>query len=599
MRLNPALKIPFIFTAFIGIALLLFFSCQKQISADYLGPEPPNLTTKVSSSIAGFVTDENDLEVGGAEVTVGSSTAITDKYGFFEINNVQVVKDAAVVSVIRPGYFKAIKTYLAASEKSAFFRIKLIPKINGGTINATSGGNVALANGLIVELPAAGVVNAATNTLYTGQVNVAAHWINPTGNELNRTMPGDLRGIDTAGEFKLLTTYGMAAVELTGTGGELLQVAPGKKATLTMPLPPALSASAPSVIPLWYFDENTGLWKEEGHAVKVGNNYVGEVGHFSYWNYDMPSNYVRFNCTVTNGKGMPIKNVLVRVSVAGSPQSFGFGYTDSSGYTGGAVPNNASLVLEVFGDYNCLAGLAAKNFNTGTTDISLGRLVVQSGNDATITGNVTDCANAAVNNGFILMRKDGLSFYQALDKTGGFNFTTTLCSSNAAVTFIAEDKTGQKASAAMPFTINAGDNAIGTLAACALNTNEFINYKVNGTNYSYSAPTDSLFQYAKPQNTPPTTIVTAASRDSLNAKHVALGIIQTGISLNSTQSLRSFECPQIDIYATIANPITVKITEYGIVGQFMAGNFTGTFTGPAPGNIQYNVTCIFRIRRNM
>lgn len=41
-------------------------------------------------------------------------------------------------------------------------------------------------------------------------------------------MPGDLRGIDTDGYMKGLTTYGMAAVELTGAGGESLQIADGK-----------------------------------------------------------------------------------------------------------------------------------------------------------------------------------------------------------------------------------------------------------------------------------------------------------------------------------------------------------------------------------
>ncbi len=55
----------------------------------------------------------------------------------------------------------------------------------------------------------------------------------------------------------------MAAVELTGTSGELLQIATGKKATLTLSIPSSLAASAPATIPLWFFDEAKGLWKEE------------------------------------------------------------------------------------------------------------------------------------------------------------------------------------------------------------------------------------------------------------------------------------------------------------------------------------------------
>jgi hypothetical protein len=41
----------------------------------------------------------------------------------------------------------------------------------------------------------------------------------------------------------------------------------------------------------------------------------------------------------------------------------------------------------------------------------------------------------------------------------------------------------------------------------------------------------------------------------------------------------------------------VNITEYGAVGQFISGNFTGTLTGAAPTNTPYNIVCSFRVRR--
>src|SRR3954469_15272215 len=84
------------------IAVLFFFSCQKDIDSN---PNPdngivPDFTTKVTaSSVSGFVTDENDAAVPGASVTVGSSNTTTDQYGYFEVKNVLVVKDAAVITV--------------------------------------------------------------------------------------------------------------------------------------------------------------------------------------------------------------------------------------------------------------------------------------------------------------------------------------------------------------------------------------------------------------------------------------------------------------------------------------------------------------------
>ncbi|HMC99650.1 MAG TPA: hypothetical protein VKH37_05840, partial [Ferruginibacter sp.] len=320
---------------------MLFFSCQKELSLENGGGgavvvTPPDLTTKVTAaSVSGFVTDENDAAMLNATVQVGANTVTTDKYGFFEVKNVQVVQTAAVVTVNKTGYFKGIKTWMANQGKSAFFRIKLIPKSIQGTINAATGGTVTLSNGASVTLLANGVVNAATSAAYSGTVNVAVYWFNPTAADLAKTMPGDLRGLSTDGSsLQLLRTFGMMAVELTGSGGELLQVATGKTASLQFPIPSALGADAPATIQLWYFDEAKGLWKEEGTATKSGSNYVASVSHFSFWNCDTPISYVPFSCTVHDPAGNPIHNAIVKITRI-SNGDYRYGWTDSSGYVSG------------------------------------------------------------------------------------------------------------------------------------------------------------------------------------------------------------------------------------------------------------------------
>jgi len=589
-------KVVFFIIAFLITSITLFVSCQKELTDPSINASlPPDLTTKVNVTVSGFVTDENDKPVANAAVKMANSSTSTDKYGFFEVKNTQVIKEAAFVTIEVPGYFKGIKSFMATERKETFFRIKMIPKINAGNIDAATGGNITTPTGLQILLPANGVVNATTNAAYTGPVNVAVHWLDPTAKDLNRSMPGDLRGLDTAGAMKLLTTYGMAAVALTGSAGESLQVAPGKKAKLTIPLPASIAATAPANIPLWYFDETTGLWKEEGIAVKSGNSYTGEVSHFSYWNCDVPSKFVRFNCTVTNAKGVPIKNALVKISEAGNPQRSGSGYTDSSGYTSGAVPDKTALLLEIFGESNCLSGILAQKFTTNSEDISLGKIILAPASSATITGSVNDCNNIAVTNGLVIMEKDGISFCQPLTNTGSFSFTTVICNSNTAITLIAEDKTAFKASDVFNTTLIPGENADATIMACNVNTQQFFNYSVNGTNYAYTFPADSLIEYAKPQNTPPAMIINAAKAN--NTQLASLYLDQTGISVNSLQSLVGFSCPQIVASSTFISPINVKITEYGIPQQFVAGNFSGTMRGPAPANITYTVTCNFRVRR--
>ena len=581
------------------MAILFFASCQKEVSGDGSNTVVlPDFETKVASSVSGFVTDENDAPVLGASVTAGTGSAITDKYGFFEIKNTQVVKNAAVVTVNKAGYFNGIKTYLAEAGKSAFFRIKMIPKTLAGTVPAATGGNVTLTNGLSISFPANAVVNASSNTPYSGNINVAAHWISPTATDLNLEMPGDLRGISTDGSLKTLTTYGMVAVELTGTSGELLQIASGQKATLTMPIPSAILSNAPATIPLWSFDETKGLWKEEGQAVKSGSNYVGDVSHFSFWNCDVPANYVQFNCTVKNSDGIPISQALVKISVVGNPNNAGYGYTDSSGYVGGAIPANAQLLLEIFPGYNCNTPIYSQNFSSGTTNISLGVITVNiSLGLATVSGTVTNCTGNPVTNGFIISQINNYYYRYALSNTGSFSFTSVLCNNTANAVFIAEDLTSLQQSAPLNQTLVPGANAIGNLQACGTSIQQFISYTIDGgAPIEFTYPTDSLGHYGN-GSTAINTIY--GSRNAPTPQtFVNFSFTNAGIGLGSVQTLETFGSSELGTQTSQPSSINVNITEYGAVGEFIAGNFTGIVVAPGTPPVNKTVSCTFRVRRS-
>lgn len=578
----------------------LFNGCKKTADVPAIDSgNPPDLTTKVKSSVSGFVTDENDQAVNLATVQVGTVTATTDKYGYFEVKNAEVIKTAAVVTVVKPGYFKGIKTYLAEEGKSAFFRIKLIPKANAGTVNATTGGAVTLANGLSVTLPAAAVVNATTLAAYTGTVNVSAYWIDPTAADLPAMMPGDLRGINTAGNARLLITYGMAAVELTGTGGELLQVAPGKKATLNLPIPASLSSVAPATIPLWYFDEAKGLWKEEGSATKNGNSYVGEVSHFSFWNWDQPQNQVQFNCTLVDQNNLPVPYAGVRISEVPNPQNRGWGYTDISGYTGGVIPANAQLKLEVFPSGDCTATpLYTQLFTTTNTNISLGIITIN--NPAFIlhvSGTATNCANAPLNPGLVILHA-GNRIYSYPVTNGAYHFNMPVCSTPAPVSISVIDLSNQQTSLPMSYTLNTGNNTIPGIQVCGTIPLEYTYYMVDGTPY-YKATGNAYFRhYSYSQPSPPSQ--TDLFNVSLDPAHT---VPHSGFSAERPSSLPITNAPlkSFSIYNVVSgnpfpNPIMVNYTEYGNIGQYIAGNFSGTIKSTST-NVTSTISCSFRMKR--
>lgn len=97
-----------------------------------------------------------------------------------------------------------------------------------------------------------------------------------------------------------------------------------------MHLDNSIVSNAPNSLPIWYISEqsSTGIWKEEGRAIKVNSNYEFEVTHF-FWNCDVPGNYVNLKGQVKNLQGATVANLWVTVTVNGGPS--GYAVTDGNG----------------------------------------------------------------------------------------------------------------------------------------------------------------------------------------------------------------------------------------------------------------------------
>jgi hypothetical protein len=128
-------------------------------------------------------------------------------------------------------------------------------------------------------------------------------------------------------------------------------LAEGKEAELIAPIPYSLLENAPDTMPLWYYDEETGNWMEEGLASKVGSYYVGNVSHFSYWNFDHPV-VVDDQATLTGkvtaaDRDDPIAGaqvVATGVVYAGYTNT----YTDENGDFSIVVKANSTVKLQAF-----------------------------------------------------------------------------------------------------------------------------------------------------------------------------------------------------------------------------------------------------------
>jgi hypothetical protein len=590
----------FRFPAWLILIVFSFIAlqCQKNPPAD----NPPTidpLAEKVTASIKGRVTDENGKPVKDAAVTSGTAATTTTINGVFRLDNVQLTKNASFVTVEKTGYLKGCRTFLANAGNINNIEIQLIPKVNRGNFQSAAGGNIVIQNGSSVSFPANGIVNATTNAAYTGTVNVVGSYLDPLDPKLSLIMPGNLTGLTSGNEIKVLQTFGMIAVQLEGGSGEKLNLASGKTATITMPIPSSLLANAPATIPLWYFDETKGLWKEEGSASKQGSNYVGTVSHFSFWNCDVPNNFVTLKLTLKDQNAQPAAGYQIQLRNTAN-NSTAYAITDSSGSASGAVPPGVSLEMKIYNKCNQLVHTQTIGPFSTATDLGAITITTAAPASITISGTVKNCALSNVTNGFADVIIDG-STYRTATNNGNFSITIQRCNGTATTAqIIGMDLQANQQSTSMPLNVTSGNYSTGDVIACGVSIAEFINFTIAGNPQNFIPPADSFLAYRQSS----TTNIQSYSRsynDSVNFQYTSLSF--DGITSPGTYTISNQFIVTKGIYPAsgskqynLVNPVTLTITEYGSTGQYIAGSFSGSMK-EFYTNAIVNGSCSFRVRR--
>lgn len=574
------------------ISILLFFSaCQKEIRFGNSGSVPGTIInpSPVSGNLAGKVLDENNNPVAGATVRTGSQTVSTDARGLFRFNNAQLDKYASLVTVEKIGYFKSYRVF-SASSGTNYVKIKLIPRLLSGTIDAMMGGQITLPGNSRITLPAASVIVQSTGLPYTGSIKIFASVIDPTSPDIMETVPGSFQANDSNNYRVILKSFGMMAVELEGSGGEKLQLATGKKATIRFTIPVSLRATAPASIPLWSVNETTGIWKQEGSAVKTADYYEGEVSHFSFWNCDINIPTIYLDLTVATAEGpLPYTNVkITRVNNGG----FSYGFTDSLGYVGGLVPKNEPLLLEIMN--NCNQAIYSQNIGPYSSNTSLGTITITPSPVALlhISGSAVNCLNQPVTNGVALNYFEG-KLYIGQITNGNFSFTITRCvNSSATVEIIVVDHATNQQSSPWTGSAATGTVTTGVLSACGISSESYINYTVDGTNFTIntSVPGDSI------------TSNTNVGGVQNNTNVYGYKLSQPGTNIQfftSAAAVGTFPLQSISVnqfsQVTLVAPFNITFTTYGNPGQFIEGNFSGQFRDA--GNNLHNISATFKVRR--
>ncbi len=437
------------------------FSCQREELDinEQTEIENGDPMVKVEGSVAGLIVDEQGEPVENAVVTFGDQTRITNRFGAFTLVNQELYADGTYLTVEKSGYFPGSRRFNAIADATNNIRIRMIEKVEVGNYSADTGGEIEVSTARI-SLPS-GPYTRPDGSNYSGNVKVYAKYLDPTVSETFEEMPGDLVGADSEGELNGLATFGMLAVELENDNGEKVNLPEGETALISMTVPDELISVAPSTIPLWHFDEQRGIWLEEGEANLENGVYVGEVSHFSFWNCDFPLPVVNINGTLSlNGslaEGFKVQVVDVTTGFTGC------GYTSSRGIFGGQVPAGNVMILRVLDP--CGGILYEQEIGPFDQDTDLGDIdIITVLETVHLTGNVTNCTGQTINESAVVFDFGSTSMLVVCEDDGSFDFVTPPCLTGAADVY-GLDLTNSLISPVANINFS-GSQFIGTLVAC-------------------------------------------------------------------------------------------------------------------------------------
>lgn len=250
-------------------------------------------------SVEGRVTTTAGLALEGVTVSeVGrAATATTDAMGSVRL----MVGTGVSVSLklTKPGYADQLLQLLLPTETGDDGYFAAVMRMRDPSLSladAAAGGTLDGRDGARLSLPPNGLAGRDGSNI-AGAVQAALTPVDATERG-GGGFPGSFDGLTAEGDFTPIVSFGAVEYALTA-GGQSLQLAAGKAATIEIPIYATVHVDGSSVVegdlvPLWSLDESTGVWIQEGDGLVVtsdgsptGLALRALVTHLSWWNADL------------------------------------------------------------------------------------------------------------------------------------------------------------------------------------------------------------------------------------------------------------------------------------------------------------------------
>lgn len=539
--------------------LLVISACREdstntaEIDVSY-----PGVVDIYTIGIQGRILDVAGEPISNAEVSISDQSVFSNENGVYKFDNV-LAPDGVHIKAQVEGFFTGGATIIASSNQVYHRDINLIPYQDFVEVSSNDDIDFVLDEGARIRIEGGSIANS-DGSVYAGDLTVNVSWLDPLSPRLFELMPGSLRALQE-GELRSLLSYGMLAVDMVAPNGDALNLVDGATATLNYPIPQAILAEAPETIDLWYFEESDGYWVHEGTATKVGNEYVAEVSHFSWWNCDVPFDFGFLCIELTDIRGVAIPDVLLELETSNLGVATGLFAED--GVFCGLIPLNENIDMQIITQcgtvlYQDVIGPFTSTDNTQEIQLPEGNSFLQ----LNVSGQVTDCDGNAVTNGYISINTPFSAQVDFLDENGAYDLTVTTCPDQVFETTVTAYNLDALTQESSDFEMSDEDVVV-DLQPC------------NETFTSNAVWTDADGAQIAVENcnallTPAETMIRAFADDESvgliigfkgNSEGTFEGnIIQTGTNIVSNVNGAD-------------NLVTITISEYGEVGGYVVGSF--------------------------
>jgi len=247
-------------------------------------------------TVEGTIRDTDRQRLSGVEAfNADGILATSDRNGLIGFSVPRAA--AGSIRLRKPGY-TAQTVMLKVKDGKAVFSATLGRRGPSIMLDANQPIDIAGSHGARVSLAAGALVDAAGNPV-SGNVALTITPVDVAKDTTLAVFPGAFSGIDEQGDnAPLIMTYGTVEYRFSQNGAEL-NLAPGQSATIEIPI---FVTAHPDGSPirigdpgaLWYLDENSGIWQQQGSGIIVaspasptGMALQASIGHFSWWNYDI------------------------------------------------------------------------------------------------------------------------------------------------------------------------------------------------------------------------------------------------------------------------------------------------------------------------